>query len=434
MKLSTLFSPVLKQDPSDAVLVSHRLMLRSGMIVQSATGLYSWLPMGVRVLENIINIVAQKHDEFGCSRMITPILQSAELWKESGRYEDYGKEMLRVKDRHDRDFLFGPTNEEVMTDVARKFIQSYKQLPQVFYQITWKFRDEMRPRFGIMRAREFLMKDAYSFDLDFESAQNTYKNIYHCYLSIFDALGVDALPVRADSGAIGGNLSHEFHVKAEHGESTLYYDSKIDDIKSCDKNFDLMESMYAVADEKHIEETCPLTSDQITVTKGIEIGHIFYFGTKYSESMDFKIAGKDGQSFYPEMGSYGIGMSRLVAAMIEANHDENGIIWPEAVAPFLFILMPLDMNSPETISECEKIYQSLKAQGYSVLIDDRDERPGVKFSYADLIGIPHQIILGKDFKENKLLEYKNRKTGEREKIAISSVDEWLKSKITSSCR
>lgn len=432
MKLSTLFSPVLKQDPSDAVLASHRLMLRSGMIVQSASGLYTWLPLGVRVLENIINVVAQKHDEFGCSRMISPILQSAELWQESGRYEDYGKEMLRVKDRHDRDLLFGPTNEEVMTDIARKFIQSYKQLPQVFYQITWKFRDEIRPRFGIMRAREFLMKDAYSFDLDFESAQKTYKNIYHCYLSIFDALGVDALPVRADSGAIGGNLSHEFHVKAEHGESTLYYDSKIDLMKSYEKNFDIMESLYAVADEKHVEESCPIPSDQITVTKGIEIGHIFYFGTKYSESMHLKVANAEGQSFYPEMGSYGIGLSRLVAAIIEANHDENGIIWPEAVAPFDCILVPLDMNSQETVEECKNLYKALKSQGVSVLMDDRDERPGVKFAYADLVGIPHQIILGKDFKENKSLEYKNRRSGEREKVSSDSIVNWIQSKIKKS--
>lgn len=333
MRLSSYFLPHFKENPTDAQLVSHRYMLRSGMIQQSSAGIYSWLPLGVRVLKRIENIVRQEMDALGCQEIIMPTLQSADLWKESGRYDVYGKEMLRIKDRHERDLIYGPTAEEVATDIFRNAVKSYRELPKILYQIHWKFRDEIRPRFGVMRGREFLMKDAYSFDINFAAARQTYEQMYSSYIKIFQRLGVVAIPVKADPGAIGGDLSHEFQIVASQGESRLYYDQSLEDYyKQGIFDYQTLSGLYAAADDQHTPET--FTADHLKETTGIEVGHIFYFGKKYSEAFNLRLAGPDGQPIIPEMGSYGIGVSRLVAAIIEACHDEQGIIWPSAVAPF----------------------------------------------------------------------------------------------------
>lgn len=425
MRLSAYFLPVLKETPADAQIVSHRLMLRAGMVNQCASGLYSWLPLGQRVLSKIEKIVADEQDKIGCHRVIMPTLQPASLWQESGRYEDYGKEMLRVKDRHDRDLLFGPTNEEVITDIVRQYVKSYRDLPQVLYQITWKFRDEMRPRFGVMRGREFLMKDGYSFDLDYEGARSTYQRIFESYLRTFDRLGLVAIPVKADSGAIGGDLSHEFQIMAETGESTVYYDAAYDSLTPEQRTFDHLQTLYAAADEKHDADNCPVPADRLKSARGIEVGHIFYFGKKYSDALNVKVAGADGQAVVPEMGSYGIGVSRLVAAIIEANHDDAGIIWPDAVAPFKVALISAKTGDEACDAIANDIYGKLTRAGIDVLFDDRNERPGAKFATMDLIGIPHHLIVGNKAVQESVVEYKNRRTGAREMIALSAVDAWI---------
>ena len=422
MRLSHYFLPTLKETPAEAQIASHRLMLRSGMINQTTAGIYSWLPLGLRVLQKIEKIVAEEQDRIGCHRVLMPTLQPASLWKESGRYDDYGKEMLRIKDRHDRDMLYGPTNEEVITDIVRQYVKSYRQLPQTLYQIGWKFRDEIRPRFGVMRGREFFMKDGYSFDLNYEGAKETYKKIFESYLVTFRRMGLTAIPVQADSGAIGGDLSHEFQIVAPTGESTIYYDAAYDSLKPEEMTFDHLQTLYAAADEKHDADKCPVPADRLKSARGIEVGHIFYFGTKYSKAMNLSVVGADGESIIPEMGSYGIGVSRLVGAIIEANHDDNGIVWPDAVAPFQVGLINAKSGDARADEIANNLYQILTKQGFEVLYDDRDERPGVKFSNMDLIGIPGQIIVGNKTLEHGVVEIKNRRTGERNDMSIET---WL---------
>jgi prolyl-tRNA synthetase len=343
-----------------------------------------------------------------------PSIQPADLWKESGRYDDYGKEMLRIKDRHERDLLYGPTHEEVITDIARHYIHSYRQLPQILYQIGWKFRDEIRPRFGVMRGREFLMKDAYSFDLSYDQARKSYERMFDCYLRTFRRMGLQAVPVRADSGAIGGDLSHEFHIVADTGESTLYYDPSFDQLSEI--NFAQVQGLYAATDEKHDPMTCPLPQDQLGIRRGIEVGHIFYFGTKYSRMMNLRVSGSEGDYIVPEMGSYGIGVSRLVGAVIEANHDDKGIIWPQPLAPFSVGIITMKEDKQVL---AQSLYQQLLQANLEPLWDDRDERAGVKFADMDLIGIPWHIVLGNKSSSEESLEIKNRRTGEAQTMSIS---------------
>ena len=407
MRFSNYFLPTLKENPVDAKIVSHQLMLRAGLIRQTNSGIYSWLPLGLKILRNIENIIRQEINKAGCLEVLMPSIQPADLWLESGRYDGYGKEMLRIKDRHDRDMLFGPTCEEVITDIFRKNVTSYKDLPKNFYQISWKFRDEIRPRFGVMRGREFLMKDGYSFDLSFEEAKKTYNSIYETYLKIFAKMGLAAIAVKADTGAIGGDLSHEFHILAGTGESEIYYDKKLDELvgKVGQKDFDVLElqKLYSAADEMHDPKNCPLPKEQISQRRGIEVGHIFHFGEKYSKALGAKVKNSEGKDIYPLMGSYGIGVSRLVAAIIEASHDERGIIWPKEVAPFNVVLINLRSGDAKCDAACEKIYTNLLEKNVSVLFDDRRVSGGQKFGDADLIGIPTQIIIGpRVLKEGKM--------------------------------
>ena len=420
MRLSKYFIPTIKENPSEAQIVSHRLMLRAGMIRQSSAGIYIWLPTGLRVMNKIANIVREEQDRAGANELLMPTIQPAELWQESGRYEAYGKEMLRITDRHDREMLYGPTNEEMITDLFKNNVKSYKDLPLSLYHIQWKFRDEVRPRFGIMRGREFLMKDNYSFDLDYEAAKASYNIMYVAYLRTFARLGLVAIPVRADAGAIGGDLSHEFQILAETGESTLYYDKGIEDFELASLTGDIddetvakLQSFYAMEEEKHDADNCPVAPENLKTAKGIEVGHIFYFGTKYSESMGAKVAGPDGKEVPVEMGSYGIGVSRLVAALIEANHDENGIIWPEAVAPFKVGLINLRAKDDVCTAACDALYRKFQDQKIEVLYDDRKIGAGGKFADMDLIGLPWQVIVGPRGLENGVYEVKNRRTGER---------------------
>ena len=420
MRLSQYFLPTLKETPAEAQIASHRLMLRAGLVNQTAGGIYTWLPLGERVLMRIDQIVAQEQDRIGCHRVIMPTIQPAHLWQESGRYEDYGKEMLRIKDRHDREMLYGPTHEEVVTDVVRQYVNSYRQLPLCLYQIHWKFRDEIRPRFGVMRGREFYMKDAYSFDIDAPSARKSYEKMYNAYLRTFARMGIKAVPMQADSGAIGGDLSHEFHVVADTGESAIYYDKDFETITEADCSMEKLGNLYAVSDEKHDPTTCPLAPDQLVSRRGIEVGHIFYFGTKYSKAMNLKVTGSDGKPIYPEMGSYGIGVSRLVGAIIESSHDEHGIIWPEEVAPFRIGLIDAK-NDPQTQTISAELHEKFTNSGISVLYDDRNERAGIKFSDMDLIGLPWQVIVGGKTLTNGTVDVKNRRTGAREDLSIDAV-------------
>lgn len=417
MKVSQCFFITGKENPSEAHIVSHRLMLRAGLIYQICNGIYSWLPFGLRVLENIQKIITFEHDKIHCNKVLLPTIQPAKLWQESGRYDAYGKEMLRIKDRHDKDMLYSPTHEEAVTDIARQFIKSYKQLPVIFYQIGWKFRDEIRPRFGVMRAREFLMEDAYSFDLTYEGAIESYKKIFVTYIKIFEKMGLKAIPVRADPGAIGGNLSHEFHIIAETGESQLFYDASYDDFDG-EMNYDNLNKFYSACDETHDPEKCPVAN--LKTARGIEVGHVFYFGDKYSKSMGLNVIGEGGKPFFPEMGSYGIGVSRLVGAFIEASHDEDGIIWSEAVAPFKVAIITVKPNNDKINEIAEDLYNKIQEIGLEVLFDDRNERAGCKFSDIDLIGIPHQIILG-DKAEKGVFEWKDRKTKERKDLDIEGI-------------
>ncbi len=415
MLFSKFFAPTSKDIPSEAKIASHQLMLRSGMISQTASGIYYWLPLATRVLEKIMKIICEEQDRIGANKVYFTTIQPAELWMESGRYDDYGKEMLRIEDRKGGKFLYSPTNEEQATDVFRKYVKSYKGLPTMLYQIHWKFRDEIRPRFGVMRGREFLMKDGYSFASTFEEAEEIYQNVFKSYIRTFRRMGLTPVPVQADSGAIGGNMSHEFQILAQTGESTLYYDKKL--LTASDE--ELM-NIYAVTDEKYDPKTSPIPEEELMVSKGIEVGHIFYFGKKYSEPMNAFVLDKNGQKLYPEMGSYGIGVSRLIAAIIEAFHDERGIMWPEPVAPFDVTLLNLHIANKKCSEVCDKIYRALN-ESKEILYDDRDLSIGEKLADADLIGIPWQIIVGQKKLSQGIVELKNRRTGEIKEMSVDEV-------------
>jgi prolyl-tRNA synthetase len=397
-------------------------MIRAGMIRQTTSGIYTWLPLGLKVLRKVEQIIRDEMDKTGALEVLMPTIQPAELWQESGRYEAYGKEMLRIKDRHDRDILYGPTHEEVITDIFRKNVTSYKDLPKNFYQSHWKFRDEIRPRFGLMRGREFLMKDSYSFDIDEISAKKTYNLMYETYFKIFRAMGLKPMAVRADTGAIGGDLSHEFHLLADTGESAIYYDKKFDELSES-KSFDIeeMQSLYAMADEMHVQANCPIPQSQISSRRGIEVGHIFNFGLKYSKALEAAVMGPNSDKIYPNMGSYGIGVSRVVAAAIEANHDANGIIWPKEIAPFQIALINVRAGDELCDKTCEEIYAKFSARGIEVIYDDTKASLGQKFSIADLIGIPTQIIVGPKSAAAGTVEVKDRKTGDKKEISISEI-------------
>ena len=419
MRLSRCFLPLLKETPSEAQIISHQLMLRAAMIRQSSAGIYSWLPLGLKVLRKVEQIVREEMDLAGCQEVLMPSIQPAEIWQESGRYNAYGPEMLRIRDRHDRQMLYGPTHEEVITDIFRRSIKSYKDLPQNLYQIQWKFRDEVRPRFGVMRGREFLMKDNYSFDLDRDGAIKSYNNMFLAYLKTFKRMGLTAIPMRAETGPIGGDLSHEFQILAETGESAAYYDAAFEDIDFLADNLDidLLKSLYAATDDQHDPDNCPVPADRLRSGRGIEVGHIFNFGTKYSDTMGAKVMGPDGDEVAVQMGSYGIGVSRLVGALIEAFHDDAGIIWPETVAPYdlgIINLRPGDEACDSAVADLEGKF---KRAGLDVLIDDRDDRPGAKFAAMDLIGLPWQVVIGPRGLKEGVVELKQRATGERAELS-----------------
>lgn len=422
MLQSNYLLPVLKDDPAEASVVSHNLMLRSGMIKQHASGIYNWLPLGLKVLKNVENIVRFNMDASGFIEILMPCVQSAELWKESGRYDSYGKEMLRFKDRHDHELLFGPTNEEVITDIARDTLQSYKELPKVLYHIQWKFRDEIRPRFGLMRGREFLMKDAYSLDIDKQSAIETYDRVFAAYMRTFRDLGLNAIPLAAENGPIGGDLSHEFHVVADTGESVLYYDKKFDLLgEELPENISLLKSLYAATDDVHDASKCPLKESELSKRRGIEVGHIFNFADKYSKSMGAMVNDANGDLVPLHMGSYGIGVSRLVAAIIEVSHDDKGIIWPQKVAPFKVSVLCLNTKDSTCMDTARSIYSQLIEKSIDTILDDTDERPGSKFATHDLIGSPWQVIIGPKKAKDGLAELKHRASGEVQDVAINGV-------------
>lgn len=421
MRLSRYFLPILKENPSEAKIASHRLMLRAGMIKQLSAGIYNWLPLGLKVLKKIERIIEEEMAHAGAVQVLMPTIQPAELWQESGRYDDYGKEMLRITDRHERAMLYGPTNEEVITDLFRDTVKSYKDLPLNLYQIQWKFRDEIRPRFGVMRGREFLMKDAYSFDLTESDAKDSYTTMYEAYLRCFKRMGLTAMPVRADTGPIGGKLSHEFHILADTGESEIFYDEAFDaliDRKEVD--FEALSKLYAAADELHDPKNCPVPAEKLKSRRGIEVGHVFSFGTKYSDAMNVKLTNAEGKQVPVQMGSYGIGVSRLVGAIIEASHDENGIIWPEPVTPFDVAIMNLKPSHPQCDDVCQEVYEKLLLAGKDVLYDDRKESAGAKFASMDLIGMPWQIAVGPRSAEKGMVEVKERKTGEKWEVSTEA--------------
>ena len=427
MRLSRYFLPVTKEPPADAQIVSHKLMLRAGLIRQTAAGIYAWLPLGLRVLNRIEQIVREEQDKAGAIELLMPTVQSADLWRESGRYDAYGPEMLRFKDRHEREMLYGPTNEEMITILFRDAVKSYRDLPRTLYHIQWKFRDEVRPRFGVMRGREFLMKDAYSFDLDEEGLRRSYEAMFVAYLRTFARMGLQAVPVRAPTGPIGGNLSHEFHVLAETGESAVYYDAALEDVTheellSADAStIARLTDLYAMEAEEHEKVTeCPVPADRLRTRRGIEVGHIFAFGTKYSASMGMTVQTSDGGNVHPHMGSYGIGVSRLMGAIIEASHDDNGIVWPEAVAPYRVGLINMRADDGNVTSAADDIYGRLQQAGVDTLYDDRDERGGAKFATMDVIGLPWQLIVGPKGLEKGVVELKRRATGEREELSVES--------------
>jgi prolyl-tRNA synthetase len=434
MRLSRYFLPILRDDPKEAEIVSHRLMLRAGMIRQEAAGSYSWLPLGLRVLRRIEQIVREEQNRAGAIEVLMPTIQSADLWRKSGRYDAYGKEMLRIKDRHDRDMLYGPTNEEMITDIFRQGVQSYKDLPRNLYHIQWKFRDEVRPRFGVMRGREFLMKDAYSFDLTREGGQHSYNKMFVSYLRTFARMGLKAVPMRAETGPIGGKDSHEFLILADTGESAVFFDRDFydmdwsafdidyDDIAEVARVVDDFTAKYAATDDKHdaAEFDRRVPKDRQLTGRGIEVGHIFFFGTKYSEAMGCKVQGPDGDLVTVQMGSYGVGVSRLVGAIIEASHDEAGIIWPRAVAPFDVGLINVKVGDRAADKACDELYAKIEAAGLSVLYDDRDDRAGAKFAAMDLIGLPWQVVVGPKGLASGEIELKERATGARHSLTFDA--------------
>ncbi|MDX3883382.1 MAG: proline--tRNA ligase [Sphingomonas sp.] len=429
MRLSRHFIPVMKESPADAQIISHKLMLRAGLIRQTAAGIYAWLPLGYRVLRKIEQIVREEQDRAGAIELLMPTIQSADLWRQSGRYDDYGLEMLRIKDRHERDMLYGPTAEEVITAIFRDSAKSYRDLPRTLYNIQWKFRDEVRPRFGVMRGREFLMKDAYSFDMDEAGARHSYNRMFVAYLNTYARMGLRAIPMQADTGPIGGDLSHEFIVLAPTGESEVFYHSnweKPAELSSVD--FDDVEGLqaivsgytadYAATDEKRDEAREAAIGGDLRQSRGVEVGHIFYFGTKYSAPMGLKVQGPDGGEVVPHMGSYGIGVSRLMGAIIEASHDDNGIIWPEAVAPYKVGIINMRADDASCTAAADDLYARLNAAGVEALYDDRDERGGAKFATMDLIGLPWQVVIGPKGLERGVVELKNRKSGEKVELSI----------------
>lgn len=434
MRLSRYFLPLIKENPSEAQIASHRFMLRAGMIKQETAGIYSWLPLGLAVLENVERIVEDELDKAGCIRVLMPTLQPTELWKESGRYDALGKEMLRFPDRAGRELLYSPTCEEMIVDMFRSSVHSYKQLPVNLYQIQWKFRDEIRPRFGVMRGREFLMKDAYSFHATVDDAKREYSKMYDAYHRIFKRMGLTTIAVAADSGAIGGNLSHEFQVIADTGESAVYYDAAFDDIRSgaISMSGEEMRALYAAADEQHFPDKCPIPSERLREARGIEVGHVFFLGHKYSEAMGVKISGADGAAITPEMGCYGIGVSRLVGAIIEASHDDAGIIWPETVAPFHVGLINLRAGDAACDALCDTIEAQLLSAGIRVLYDDTDQRGGAKFATMDLIGLPWQITVGPRGAAEGKVETKYRRTGEKSELATQDAVTMIVGKIKAS--
>lgn len=436
MRLSRYFLPTLKETPSEAQIVSHRLMLRAGLIRQEAAGIYAWLPLGLQVLKKIEQIVREEQTRAGAIEILMPTIQLADLWRESGRYDDYGQEMLRITDRHKRDMLYGPTAEEVVTDIFRSYVKSYKDLPLNLFNIQWKFRDEQRPRFGVMRGREFLMKDAYSFDVDEAGARKAYNRMFVAYLNTFARLGLKAVPMRADTGPIGGDLSHEFIILAETGESQVFCDRDLVDMPApgpdvdwddLQAEVDRRTALYAATEEMHDQARfeAETSEGKRLSARGIEVGHIFYFGTKYSAPMKAIVAGPDGRDAPVHMGSYGVGVSRLVGAIIEASHDDAGIIWPDAVAPFDVAVINLRVGDAAVSAACEQAVAALEAAGKAVLYDDRDERPGGKFATADLIGLPWQLIIGPKGLAEGVVEVKRRATGERQTLPLAAALEAL---------
>lgn len=442
MKLSKFFMPTLRDTPKEAEIVSHQLMLRAGLVRQSAAGIYSWLPLGLRVLTKIANIVREEQNRAGAVELLMPTLQSADLWRESGRYEAYGKEMLRIEDRHGREMLYGPTNEEMITEIFRESVKSYNDLPKNLYHIQWKFRDEIRPRFGVMRGREFLMKDAYSFDLSVEDARRAYNRMFVAYLRTFARMGLKSIPMRADTGPIGGDLSHEFIILAETGESQVYCHRDLIDtvVPGADTDFDsdlapIFEAWtgkYAATEDKHDEARfkAEVPAKSRVTARGIEVGHIFFFGTKYSEAMNARVQGPDGKMIPVQMGSYGVGVSRLAGAIIESSHDDAGIIWPLPVAPFEVGLVNLKAGDAATDAASLDLYGKLMAAGIEVLYDDTDERAGAKFATMDLIGLPYQLIVGPKGVKIGEVELKDRTSGARESLSFDAAHARLIADVT----
>ena len=421
MKYSEFFIPTVKDVPSDAEIISHKLMIKAGMIKQSSAGIYSWLPLGLKVLKNIEEIVREEQNNAGSNEMLMPTIQSADLWIKSGRYDDYGKEMLRIKDRSGREMLYGPTNEELITDIFQTYVTSYKELPKNLYHIQWKFRDEVRPRFGVMRGREFLMKDNYSFDLNEEAAKISYNKMFKAYIKSFLRMGLTPISLRAETGPIGGNLSHEFQILANTGESTLYYDKELESLNPDSLDPDRLQSYYAAVDDQHDENSCPISKKNLKISKGIEVGHIFYFGTKYSEKLNAYVQDQNGKRVAVHMGSYGIGVSRLVGALIEANHDDKGIKWPKSVAPFKLSIVNLMTDDQNCNTKSLEYYSHFMNENIDTLYDDRNCSIGKKLSDNDLIGTPIQIIIGKRDLTAGVIEIKDRTLNKTEKIQIDDV-------------
>ena len=430
MRISNYFIPALREDPSDASIISHKLMLRVGMIRQQNSGIYIWLPLGRRVLKKVEEIVRKGMNDSAALEVLMPCIQPENLWEESGRTDSYGKELLRIKDRHENDLLFGPSNEEAITDLFRNNIKSYKALPKIFYQIQWKFRDEIRPRFGLLRCREFYMKDAYSFDIDEKSSEQSYNKMFETYIKIFKKLGLKVIPAKALSGAIGGDLTHEFHVISEEGESEIFYDPAIEnELTKENPDAKQLRKIYSVTDEIFEKETCPPEiSKKLKKHKSIEVGHIFYSGTKYTDAMNVTVMNEDGKQVVPHCGCYGIGISRITAAIIEASHDEKGIIWPTEVAPFQVALINLHVKDEACCKMSNEIYEHLQREGLEVLYDDSKSSPGSKLSLQDLIGIPWQIIISNKLVEENVVELKNRKTQDIKKLSYKEAISVIKKK------
>ena len=438
MLLSQFFLPVLKENPKEAEIASHVLMLKAGMIQQSSSGIYSWLPLGKKILDKITTICNKEMINAGSNEILMPTLQSADIWKESGRYEDYGKEMLRITDRNQRDLLYGPTNEELVTEIFRTHIKSYKELPLILFHSQWKFRDELRPRFGVMRGREFLMKDAYSFDVDYVSSIKSYNKMFVAYMHLFKKMGLKAIPMKADTGPIGGNLSHEFIIMAETGESEVYLEKEFlnFDVLSDKVNYeddlqgivDKYTSFYAATEEKHNPKNFINKDNSLIKARGIEVGHIFHFGQKYSTPMKANVNNDKGQNNPVYMGSYGVGLSRLVGAVIEANHDKKGIIWPKQITPWDYNIINLKKGDDQCDQVCSNLYLFLSKKSDSVLYDDTYDRVGVKLAKADLIGLPYQIIVGPNGIKDQLFDFKDRKSGEINKLSYNELLNFLNSK------